>query len=509
MLPGRSAVLSGQGMAATSHPLATQAAIDILKKGGNALDAAIGACSVQCVVEPHSTGIGGDCFCFYAPGGNVDSLVSYNGSGRTPAAANVEWYQSQGIKTIERQSPHSVTVPGAVDGWCRLNEDHGSLGLDEILQLAIGYAENGYPISSRVSYDHAKQIELLQRDANAASVFMVAGKTLQAGQMHRQPKLANTLKRIAAGGRDAFYTGAVAEDIVSYLKSLGGFHTLDDFAAAAGEYVTPLSTNYKGYEAFQIPPNGQGIIALQLLNIMSEFDIADVDPMSADRLHIEIEAGPVDWMLSKAHCDELRSAIDPEKAMSELPVFTARPHQSTVTITVVDKDRNCCSFINSIFDSFGSVQMAPESGVMLHNRGESFVVEPEHPNCIGPNKRPMHTIIPGLLAKNGKVVMPYGVMGGHYQSYGHMQFLTRMLDFGIDIQQAQDMPRIFPVPGTNQVEYESSVPQDLVVELVSKGHNMVPAARPIGGSQAIWVDWENGVLTGGSDPRKDGCAIGY
>jgi len=346
--------------------------------------------------------------------------------------------------------------------------------------------------------------------------------------MHRQPKLANTLKRIAAGGRDAFYTGAVAEDIVSYLKSLGGFHTLDDFAAAAGEYVTPLSTNYKGYEAFQIPPNGQGIIALQLLNIMSEFDIADVDPMSADRLHIEIEAGrlgykdrnlyvsdmscsdvPVDWMLSKAHCDELRSAIDPEKAMSELPVFTARPHQSTVTITVVDKDRNCCSFINSIFDSFGSVQMAPESGVMLHNRGESFVVEPEHPNCIGPNKRPMHTIIPGLLAKNGKVVMPYGVMGGHYQSYGHMQFLTRMLDFGIDIQQAQDMPRIFPVPGTNQVEYESSVPQDLVVELVSKGHNMVPAARPIGGSQAIWVDWENGVLSGGSDPRKDGCAIGY
>ena len=528
MLPGRSAVLSGRGMAATSHPLATQAAIDILKQGGNALDAAIGACSVQCVVEPHSTGIGGDCFCFYAPGGNVDSLVSYNGSGRTPAAASVDWYLSRDIKTIERQSPHSVTVPGAVDGWCRLNADHGALGLDEILQLAIGYAEDGYPISSRVSYDHAKQIELLERDANAAGVFMVAGKTLQAGHMHRQPKLANTLRKIAAGGRDAFYTGEVAEDIVAYLQKLGGLHTLDDFAAAAGEYVTPLSTNYKGYEAFQIPPNGQGIIALQLLNVMAGFDVDSVDPMSADRVHIEIEAGrlayrdrnlyvadmacsdvPVDWMLSGTHCDELRAAIDPTKAMSELPVFTAKPHQSTVTITVVDKDRNCCSFINSIFDSFGSVQMAPESGVMLHNRGESFVVNEGHPNCIGPKKRPMHTIIPGLLAKNGKVVMPYGVMGGHYQSYGHMQFLTRMLDFGIDIQTSQDMPRIFPVPGTNQVEYESSVSQDLVVDLVSKGHNMVPAARPIGGSQAIWIDWESGVLTGGSDPRKDGCAIGY
>ncbi len=526
--PGRSPVLAANGMAATSHPLATITAIDILKQGGNALDAAIGACAVQCVVEPHSTGIGGDCFCFYAPAGNIDSMVSYNGSGRTPAAASVDWFLAQGITSIERQSPHSVTVPGAVDAWCRLNEDHGEKSLDEILQYAINYAIDGYPISPRVSYDHAKQLELLQNDANAAAVFLRNGKTLAVGEKHHQPKLAETLKKIAANGRDSFYHGAVAEDIVNYLQGLGGLHTMDDFAAVCGEYAEPLSVNYKGSDVFQIPPSGQGIIALQLLNMVKGFDVSNVDPVSAERIHLEIEAGrlayrdrnlyvadmqhadvPVEWMLSEQHADELRNSIDPARALSQLPEFNAKPHQSTVTISVVDKDRNCCSFINSIFHSFGSVQMAPDSGVMLHNRGESFVVEPGHPNCIGPGKRPMHTIIPGMLAKGGRAHMPYGVMGGHYQSYGHMQFITRLMDFGKDIQQAQDMPRVFPVPGADTVEYESSLPDTVVAALTAKGHNMVPASSPLGGSQAVSIDWEQGVLTGGSDPRKDGCAIGY
>ena len=526
--PGRSPVLATNGMAATSHPLATQAAIDILKAGGNALDAAIGACAVQCVVEPHSTGIGGDCFCFYAPAGDINSMVSFNGSGKTPAAATVDWYLSQGITSIERQSPHSVTVPGAVDAWCRLNADHGRLSLEEILQHAINYASEGYPISSRVSYDQAKQLELLQNDANAGEVFLVDGKTLVTGQMHYQPKLAATLKSIGKNGRDAFYTGVLAEDMVGYLEGLGGLHTVDDFAAASGEYVDPISTDYKGYKAYQIPPNGQGIIALQLLNIASGFDSSVTEPMSVERLHLEIESGrlayndrnlyvadmkhsnvPVEWLLSAEHATELRDSINLDQAMQQLPTFTAKPHQSTVTITVVDKDQNSCSFINSIFHSFGSVQMAPKSGVMLHNRGESFVVDPDHPNCIGPNKRPMHTIIPGMLASEGKVRMPYGVMGGHYQSYGHMQFLTRMIDFGKDIQEAQDMPRVFPEPGNVHVEYESSLPESTVAALKSLGHKMVPATAPIGGSQAISIDWQQGVLTGGSDPRKDGCAIGY
>lgn len=527
-LPGRSPVLAANGMAATSHPLATQVAVEILKCGGNALDAAIGACAVQCVVEPHSTGIGGDCFCFYAPEGDINSMVSFNGSGKAPAAAEADWYLSQGITSIERQSPHSVTIPGAVDAWCRLNADHGRLSLDEILQYAISYATDGYPVSPRVSYDQGKQLELLRNDANAGDVFLRDGKTLAAGQMHHQPKLAATLEKIAKGGREVFYTGEVAEDIVAYLKSLGGLHTLDDFAAASGEYVDPVSTDYKGNTAYQIPPNGQGIIALQLLNIASGFDITDVDPMSVERLHLEIEAGrlayndrnlyvadmkhsdvPVDWLLSAEHATELRASINSDAAMQQFPAFTAKPHQSTVTISVVDKERNCCSFINSIFHSFGSVQMAPKSGVMLHNRGESFVVDPNHPNCIAPGKRPMHTIIPGMLARNGKVLMPYGVMGGHYQSYGHMQFLTRMIDFGKDIQEAQDMPRVFPEPSEGYVEYESSLPESTVAALQALGHKMVPAASPIGGSQAISIDWQQGVLTGGSDPRKDGCAIGY
>ncbi len=526
--PGRSPVLATNGMAATSHPLATEAAIAILKRGGNALDAAIGACAVQCVVEPHSTGIGGDCFCLYAPGGDISAMASFNGSGKAPAAATADWYLSQGIHSIERQSPHSVTVPGAVDAWCRLNAEHGCLSLEEILQPAIDFASEGYPISPRVSYDHAKQLALLQNDANAGEVFLRNGKTLAVGQLHHQPRLSATLKKIGANGRDAFYTGEIAEDIVGYLQSLGGLHTMEDFENASGEYVAPISTDYKGHHVYQIPPNGQGVIALQLLNIVNGFDVTNVDPMSAERMHLEIEAGrlayndrnlyvadmehsnvPVDWLLSAEHASELRNSIRPDAAMQQLPKFSAKPHQSTVTISVVDRDRNCCSFINSIFHSFGSVQMAPKSGVMLHNRGESFVVDPSHPNCIAPGKRPMHTIIPGMLANNGRVVMPYGVMGGHYQSYGHMQFLTRMIDFGKDIQEAQDMPRIFPEPGEDTVEYESSMPDATVAALKALGHKMVPAAAPIGGSQAVSIDWQEGVLTGGSDPRKDGCAIGY
>jgi gamma-glutamyltranspeptidase/glutathione hydrolase len=523
--PGRSPVYARQGMAATSHPLSTNAALDILKQGGNALDAAIAACAVQCVVEPHSTGIGGDCFCLYAPEGST-APIAYNGSGQTPAAATLEWYQNNNINKIERQSPHSVTVPGAVSAWAQLNADHGELTLAEILAPAISYAGDGYPISSRVSVDFAAQIDLLRNDKNAASVFLIDGKTPAVGSVHKQPALAATLTAIAENGADAFYKGAIASDMVEYLQSLGGLHTMEDFASVSGEYVTPISNNFRGYDVYQNPPNGLGIIALQLLNIVNEFAVGD--PLSVERLHMEIEAGriayqdrylyvadqrhadvPVDWLLSAEHAKEIRDSINPAQRTDVIPQYTSPKQQSTVCLSVVDKNRNVCSFINSVFHSFGSVQMAPESGVMLHNRGESFVVEPGHPNCIGPGKRPMHTIIPGMVAKDGRAVMPFGVMGGDYQSYGHMQFLTRMMDFGMDIQEAQDAPRLFPVPGTDTVEYESTFSVDIIEALRNKGHHMVPAQRPIGGSQAIWIDWQNNVLTGGSDPRKDGCAMGY
>ena len=525
--PGRSPVHAPEGMASTSHPLSTQTAVDVLRGGGNALDAAVAACAVQCVVEPESTGIGGDCFCIYAPEGS-DDLVAFNGSGRAPAAATANWYAENGIKSIERQSPHSVTVPGAIDAWETLARDHGTRPLSELLQPAIRYARDGYPVSSRVSVDFASQASLLKNDEGAQRVFMPGGKTPGVGEMHRQPELAATMQKIAEGGRDAFYTGDVAEDIVSYLQGKGGLHTMEDFANMRGEYVTPITSNFRGYDVYQCPPNGQGVIALMLLNIMSEVETYGDQPITLERVHAEIEAGrlayrdrnlyladpnqaevPVDWLLSPEHAAQVRAAIDPVKALSPLPEFTGPKHESTVYISVVDKDRNCCSFINTLFSNFGSVQMAPKSGVMLQNRGQGFVLDPNHPNCIAPGKRPLHTIIPGMVVKDGKAVMPYGVMGGEYQSFGHMQFLTGMFDYGLDIQEAQDRPRFFPDPFSGEVEVEGTIPEDIQAGLREKGHKLVRPAKPIGGSQAIWVDYEQNVLTAGSDPRKDGCAIGY
>jgi len=290
-LPGRSPVHSPHGMAATSHPLSSQTAIEILRRGGNAMDAAVAACAVQCVVEPESTGIGGDCFCLYSQTGTSD-IVAYNGSGRAPAGATADWYLANGINEIERQTPHSVTIPGAIDAWDRLIADHGRLSLAEILQPAISYARDGYPVSSRVSVDFASQAEFLAKDKNAASVFMPDGRTPACGDMHRQPALAQTLEKIARQGRDGFYRGDVADDMVSYLQSLGGLHTADDFANAAGEYVTPISSTFRDSTVYQCPPNGQGIIALMLLNMFDDMDSSgnEHELISAERLHLEIEA---------------------------------------------------------------------------------------------------------------------------------------------------------------------------------------------------------------------------
>ncbi len=333
---------------------------------------------------------------------------------------------------------------------------------------------------------------------------------------------------MARVGRDGFYEGPIAEDIVGHLRARGGLHTVQDFADMQGEYVTPISAKFRDHTIYQCPPNGQGVIALLLLNIMSGVTAGTEGHVELTRVHREIEAGrlayqdrnffladpdhsqvPLDWLLSSQHADELRSAIDDARALDPLPRFNAPRHQSTVYISVVDKDRNACSFINTLFHNFGSGLMAPNCGVMLHNRGQGFVLDPSHPNCIAPGKRPLHTIIPGMVAKQGKVIMPYGVMGGDYQAFGHMQFLTRVFDYGLDIQQAQDAPRFFPDPHSGEVEVEGTLPARVLEGLRGKGHRLVRPVKPIGGSQAILIDWEQGVLTGGSDPRKDGCAIGY
>ncbi|MEJ6710141.1 MAG: gamma-glutamyltransferase [Amylibacter sp.] len=525
--PGRSPVHTPNGMAATSHPLSSQVALDVLKAGGNAMDAAVAACAVQCVVEPGSTGIGGDNFCLFAANG-TDKVVGFNGSGKAPAAATIDHFEAAGITKFDRRSPHSVTIPGAVDAWSQLLNDHGRMSLQELLQPAIGYARDGYPVSSRVHTDWTASKALIAAEQSTASIFLPNGEVPKVGHIHHQKVLAVTLQAIADNGRDAFYYGDVAADIVEYLRSKGGLHTHDDFAKTKGEYVTPITTQYQGHTVHECPPNGQGLIALLLLNVMGGFDAGTDGPITTKRLHQELEACrlayrarntyladpafsdvPIEEILSDEYAARMRDQINESKATIPPADIPLTHHEDTVYISVVDKDRNAVSFINTLFHGWGSGLTAPKSGVVLQNRGHGFSLERGHPNCIDGGKRPLHTIIPGMLTKNGKAVMPFGVMGGEYQSFGHMQFLSRFFEYGMDIQQAMDLPRMMVDPDSGEVEIESSVPETIRNELVALGHEIVAPARPIGGSQAILIDWEQGVLTGGSDPRKDGCAIGY
>lgn len=527
-LPGRSPVHAPHGMACTSHPLSSQAAIDVLMAGGNAMDAAVAAVAVQGVVEPGSTGIGGDCFCLYAPEGAADKITAFNGSAKAAAGYNTQWFADQGIAAIEQQTAHSVTVPSALDAWDTLVRDHGRMPLSEVLQPAIGYARDGYPISSRVYADFSGATELMAGDANVAAAYMPGGKVPEVGQMLRLPALAKTLQTVADEGRDAFYKGEIAQHIVDYLQSLGGLHTMADFAAVEGIYTDPISAEFRGHRVWECPPNGQGVIALLLLNIMSGFAPDPSGPITLERIHTEIEACrlayrarnvyvadpaytavPVAELLSEEFAANMRAAIDPDKA-GEPPVDVDLPrHDDTVYVTVVDKDRNACSLINTVFKTFGAGLMDPHTGVLLHCRGMGFSLDPDSPNRIEGGKRPLHTIIPGMISKGDRVVMPFGVMGGQYQSFGHMQFLTGFFDYGLDIQEAMDRPRFMVDPFNGEVEIEETVPGEIRQALSAKGHRIVKPRKPVGGSQAIWIDWEEGVLTGGSDPRKDGCAIGY
>ncbi len=525
-LPGRSPVHATQGMAATSHALATQVAIDVLKAGGNALDGAIAACAVQCVVEPGSTGIGGDCFALYAPGGK-GMPIAFNGSGRAPAAATLEKLRELGVDELTRTSPHSVIVPGAVDAWCQLNADHGKMSLSELLQPAVDYARNGYPISSRVNADFQKNLDHLNSNENLARIFLPNGQVPAIGTLHHQPGLADALEMIGREGRGVFYEGELASEMVDTLQAKGGLHTREDFANAKGNYVTPISTDYRGNTIWECPPQGQGVIALLLMNMMAKAPVTD-DMLSPERIHLELEACrrgyaargvyladptqsdvPVEDILSDEYAAQLYNDIDPEAARHPQGAVVLPKHKDTVYISVVDKDRNACSFINTLFFGWGGGITTSKHGIVLTNRGEGFVLQDGHPNCIAPNKRPLHTIIPGMIQRDGKTILSFGVMGGEYQAMGHLQFLTRYIDYGLDIQQAQDAPRFMVDPFTGEVEIESSVAAETVAALRAKGHKIEAAVSPIGGSQAIAIDWENGVLTGGSDPRKDGCAAGY
>ncbi len=524
-LPGRSPAYATHAMAATSMPAATLTALDVLRAGGNALDAAVAAVAVLGVIEPQSTGIGGDCFCLWKQSGKP--VVALNGSGRAPAAATIGWFEGQGITAIADDGPHSVTVPGAVGAWEALLAAYGTKGLDELLQPAIHFAAKGWPVHHRVASDWAGAVDKLRK--NGTHAFLPGGRAPKAGDLFVQPALAETLRTIAAKGARGFYEGAVAADMAATLRARGGLQTEADFAEGrtAAEFVQPIHAAWRGYDVWQCPPNGSGLLVLMLLGILEGFETA-ADPLSAERLHRHIEAArlvyrdrdafvadpaqaavPMEHLLSPTYLRDLRATINPERAIAMPRAGEAMlpAHRDTVYLCVVDRDGNACSFINSLFKSFGSGILAEESGVMLQNRGAGFVVQRGHPNCIAPGKRPMHTIIPGMLTKDGEAVMPFGVMGGHFQPMGQTLFLSNLLEYGMDIQQALDLPRVFPYGG--KLEVERGVPEAVVQQLARMGHETTSIMRPHGGGQAIWIDRARGTLVGGSDPRKDGMALGY
>jgi gamma-glutamyltranspeptidase/glutathione hydrolase len=521
-IPGRSAAMAANGMVATSHPMATVAALNVLRSGGNAADAAIAAVAMQCVVEPQSTGIGGDCFILYSRQGALP--VALNGSGRAPGKATVDWYVERGIGEIAVQTPHAVTIPGAVDAWCTFNREYGARPLAELLEPAAQAAEEGYVVTPRVAADWHRAQEKL-RDPVTAALFLPGGRPPKAGDKMRNAPLAATLRRIGREGREAFYDGAVMSEILARLKSLGGLHEEEDFPAQRSNWVEPISASYRGCEVYECPPNGQGMAALMILRTLAGYAL-DGDAFSeADRLHLLAEASkaaywvrdnficdpehvPVDVtdFLSEARAERARRTIRLDRAMPG-PRWAEIEHKDTVYLCTVDRDGNACSFINSLFSAFGTGILAPQSGVLLHNRGTGFRTIPGHPNAIAPRKRPLHTIIPGMLVKDGRAVMPFGVMGGHYQAVGHAHFIHRLLDRGMDPQQAAEQPRILPLNGVLQIERAN--PEPVVAELAHRGHEILMLEVPLGGCQAIWIDHERGVLIGGSEPRKDGLALGY
>ena len=520
-LPGRSLAIAEHGMAATSHPLSTLTAIEVLKDGGNAMDAALAAVAVQCVVEPAMTGIGGDCFVLYAPAGGLP--VALNGSGRAPAGATADWFGEHGVTTVQPTSPHTVTVPGCVDAWCHLNEAYGTKPLGALLAPAIKAAEEGFRVTPRVAADWINNRARLEGDVDARAAYLPGGHPPAGGELYRMPALARTLRAIGRDGRRAFYEGAVAEEIVAKLKGLGGLHTTEDFDRQRATPEDPIHTSFRGHDVYECPPNGQGLIALMMLRIAERLDLGS--GQEADRIHLLAEitkagyharnaylADPLHGEVAVAHflsddwTRRILAHIVPQRAQPPL-FWNDIAHKDTVCLSVVDRDRNTVSFINSIFNSFGSGLYVPGCGVLLHNRGLSFHFSPGHPNSIAPGKRPMHTIIPGMATKNGRAVMPFGVMGGHYQATGHVNFLSNVFDRGLDIQAASDAPRSFATDGVLQLE--PTVSPKAIAELERRGHAVEIQTMPIGGCQAIMIDEARGVLMGASDHRKDGMALGY
>ncbi len=523
--PGRSVVMSTEGMIATSQPMATQVGLRILQNGGNAMDAAIAAGATLCVTEPQSTGIGGDCFVLYheAKSGTLHGL---NGGGRAPRRATLEEYRRRGYAGMPEHGIHSVTIPGAIDAWQTALERFGTLSFEEALQPAIRYAEDGYAVSPVVAKVWKQHEAFLAQCPDARRSLLLEGQAPPAGTRYRQPNLARSLRLIARGGGDAFYKGEIAERIVAFSRANDGLLELEDFAEHHSQWVDPIHTDYRGLRIHEIPPNAQGITALMMLNMLENTDLGAMKHLSAEHIFTVVETFrlaaaerdrfvadpdfsdiPVATMLSKEFAQKQYARIDPTRALTH-PVSSGLPnHLDTIYLSVVDRERNACSFINSLYHPWGSGVVAGETGIMLQNRGGGFNLIEGHANCIAPAKRPLHTIIPAIVYQDERPLLCFGVMGGEYQAMGHAYVLSNWVDFDMDLQEAVDAPRFLPTADVLAVEHP--IPASTRRKLEQRGYRIADAEKPFGGGQCIYIDWDEGVLQASSDPRKDGCALGY
>jgi gamma-glutamyltranspeptidase/glutathione hydrolase len=534
----RSEVIASNGMAATSHPLTTQIALDVLKAGGNAIDAAIAANAALGLMEPTGNGIGGDLFAIVWDA-SKEELVGLNASGRAPALMTLDYFREQGLRDIPKYGPLPVSVPGAVDGWFELHGRYGSRPMSELLAPAVRYARDGFPVTEEIARLFVVNQERIGHYDGFAETFMARGRVPKKGEVFRNPRLADTLEAIGEGGRDAFYKGDIARRIDAYMTEQGGLLRYEDLAAHTSEWITPVSTNYRGWEVYELPPNGQGIAALQILNILEGFDIAAMGFGSAEYIHTLVEAKklafedraryyadmdfaevPVEVLISKDYAAERRKLISPDTAARRVPAGDIKLEQGdTIYMTVADSDGNMISLIQSNYNGMGSGMTPGDLGFVLQNRADLFSLDPEHANVLEPGKRPFHTIIPAFVTKDGKPLMSFGLMGGAMQPQGHAQIIVNMVDFGMNLQEAGDAGRVNhkgssePTGSTmtdgGLVHLETGFSSATRRKLEAMGHRLGPSDHGFGGYQAIMWDEAEGVYYGASEVRKDGQAAGY
>ena len=540
MFATRSEVVGTHGMVATSQPLAAQVGIDVLKRGGSAVDAAIAVNAALGLMEPTGAGIGGDLFALVWDNG-ARRLYGLNASGPAPGALTLKHFQDQGITRMPAYGPLPWTVPGCVDGWFALHGKFGRLPMRDVLQPAIGYAEEGFPLSELIAYYWGRGVRAFKDRDNFQKLFAPGGQAPQKGDIFRNPELARTYRLLAEKGRDAYYRGEVADRIVAYSGQVGGFFSKADFENYHSEWVEPISVDYRGYQVWELPPNGQGLAVLQMLRLLERVDLKAMGHNSADYLHTQIEVKkivyedradlyadprfaevPVARLLSDDYVAERMKLFNPLAASRKIAprADAALRHGDTVFLTVVDKDLNAVALIQSNYMGFGSGMVPDGLGFCLHDRGALFSLEPGHPNVIAPGKRPFHTIIPGFVTRDNEPVFSFGVMGGDMQPQGHVQVLCNLIDFGMNVQEAGDAPRwrhegsTDPAGGERMgdggtVFLESGIAPEVVRELVARGHRVATGRGGYGGYQGIRIDPRRGVLFGGSESRSDGAAIGY